>query len=801
MRLVLLILFGVGSLGCSTPIERPTALIATTDPVTAVDAGTAPDAGPPPDAGPLPDGGIDAGPSAPDAGPPATGESCGTPVESPIAGRVGVAPPITGACSYGASRLLYRWRLVAAPTGSHARIADPSLVAPTIVPDVPGLYRLELVVSNGTLTSPPKTVEIEVAECGASLPELTATATPASPRIGETVQLDASLGSAATGCDLGELDLAFAWTLVSRPAASTAALTDSSARNPSFVPDAAGIYVARVVATSASGLTSPPVEVEIEVADCGGAPPVVTASAMLAGGTGPVVQLLAVTTDADTAAGCAAHAPVFEHAWSFLELPAGSTARLNDTGARNPSFTADVAGRYVVRVVVTDPTGRSSALVEASIDVALCGGAAPSTTASATPAAPRIAQPVQLDAATTDPDTAGGCAAHGPFFTHRWMFLELPAGSRAVLNDPAARNPSFVPDVAGRYVARVVVTDPTGRTSAPADATVTASSCGGAAPTIASIAVEPTTAPAVGQGVRLSPTFDDADVACGGHAAAFTFDWRFDELPRGSRAVLNDERAIRPGFVPDVSGTYRLAVTVTDPTGRTATSTRDVVVGTCGTNAPRATISGTAAVNAGAGARARVAVTDADTAAPCSLVDPATVRWRLAEIPAGSSATLSDPTADAPSFVADLPGAYVLSVVATDAAGHASPPATFTVTASMCGANVPVASAQKVLPGPAVTCGTTPITLTGSLPGTMVQLDAAMSSDADNAAACGLRQSIFFDWTLLVAPAGSVASLSSSEARNPWLVLDRSGEYRARLFVSDSTGLVSRETTCIVVLP
>lgn len=49
------------------------------------------------------------------------------------------------------------------------------------------------------------------------------------------------------------------------------------------------------------------------------------------------------------------------YAWAFRVLPTGSAARLNDAGAVTPSFTADVAGRYLVDLTVTSAAGRSAA--------------------------------------------------------------------------------------------------------------------------------------------------------------------------------------------------------------------------------------------------------------------------------------------------------------------------------------------------------------------------------------------------------------------------------------------------------
>src|SRR3979409_1106888 len=55
--------------------------------------------------------------------------------------------------------------------------------------------------------------------------------------------------------------------------------------------------------------------------------------------------------------------------WSFVSLPAGSNARLNDAHAASPSFLADVSGTYKLSLVVSN-SFRASEPVEVSVVVA-----------------------------------------------------------------------------------------------------------------------------------------------------------------------------------------------------------------------------------------------------------------------------------------------------------------------------------------------------------------------------------------------------------------------------------------------
>src|SRR4029078_12265373 len=73
---------------------------------------------------------------------------------------------------------------------------------------------------------------------------------------------------------------------------------------------------------------------------------------------------------------------------------------------------------------------------------------------------------VSLDSSVNDPDSVS--------FTYAWSLVSKPASSSAQISDPAASKPTFTPDVAGDCQVRLVVTDSTGLSSAPATLTITA---------------------------------------------------------------------------------------------------------------------------------------------------------------------------------------------------------------------------------------------------------------------------------------------------------------------------------------
>src|SRR5205823_4201386 len=84
-------------------------------------------------------------------------------------------------------------------------------------------------------------------------------------------------------------------------------------------------------------------------------------------------------------------------------------------------------------------------------------------------------------------------------------------------------------------------------------------------------------------------------------------------------------------------------------------------------------------------------VEDADNNGGCSAGQTFTYDWRLLSKPASSSsATISDPTVQAPTITPDVPGSYAFSVTATDSTGRTSNNALqVSFFATACGSAVP----------------------------------------------------------------------------------------------------------------
>ncbi len=152
-----------------------------------------------------------------------------------------------------------------------------------------------------------------------------------------------------------------------------------------------------------------------------------------------------------------------------------------------------------------------------------------------------------------------------------------------------------------------------------------------------------------------------------------TYSWTLG-VPMGSTAVLSDASSISPTFTADVEGDYLATLTVDDGL---ADDTADVTVTATAGNLPPVADAGEGqAVDTGS----EVTLDGSGSSDPDDGPQPLTYAWTL-EVPAGSTATLSDPTSATPTFTADLDGDYTATLVVNDGLDDSAPDAV-NVTAS-----------------------------------------------------------------------------------------------------------------------
>jgi len=140
-------------------------------------------------------------------------------------------------------------------------------------------------------------------------------------------------------------------------------------------------------------------------------------------------------------------------AWSFVSKPDASKADFDDATAEKPTFFADAEGKFVVQLIVkSDKSEKESEPQEVIITVTGKDlNSAPITNAGAD-LVTGVNKTIKIDgSSSTDPD--------GDPITYKWTLASKPSGSQAELTDAETATPSLTPDVAGKYIVELVVSD------------------------------------------------------------------------------------------------------------------------------------------------------------------------------------------------------------------------------------------------------------------------------------------------------------------------------------------------------
>ena len=139
--------------------------------------------------------------------------------------------------------LTYQWALTTKPENSTATIPTPTAQKPNFVPDLVGLYVVQLIVTDGVADSDPDTASLTVNVAPPPNRVPTANAGPdQTVTVGATVQLTGS-GSSDPDND----PLSYRWTFALTPAGSTAQLTGATSSTPSFIADVTGTFTVQLI--------------------------------------------------------------------------------------------------------------------------------------------------------------------------------------------------------------------------------------------------------------------------------------------------------------------------------------------------------------------------------------------------------------------------------------------------------------------------------------------------------------------------------------------------------------------------
>lgn len=244
------------------------------------------------------------------------------------------------------------------------------------------------------------------------------------------------------------------------------------------------------------------------------------------------------------------------YTWTVVSVPTGSqvkTETLEGKTTPKPTFTPDVAGPYVFRLVVNDSKADS---VQDDVTI----------TAAKDNVPPNADAGNDLDVQAGAPVTADGSASNdsdnGPQpLTYQWTVLQVPTGStiqNGSLTDATQAKASFTPDKPGIYGLRLTVSDSVGSDSDEVLITVRVQNV----PPTANAGPDQTVT--LGKEVQLS---GQGSIDPDNSPKPLTYSWRFVSKPPTSKltdADLIGSETVTPKFQPDVTGSYVIELEVFD---------------------------------------------------------------------------------------------------------------------------------------------------------------------------------------------------------------------------------------------
>lgn len=798
--------------------------------------------------------------------------------------------------------LSYAWVLRSSPSASTATLASPDAAVVKFTPDAAGVYDLELTVNDGVLDSAVAKVAVFVFDADGKFPTLPAgsecvedfqcasgdctdgkcaanfppSANGGASRevlVGELLELSAA-GSSDPDGDV----LTFSWQLTQTPVGSNAVVTPvSDGLTASFTPDVIGLYVVTLLANDGK-LSSSPATVGIYAGDASalrddGEPCTKddecnsdfcyqgfckTNQAPIADAGGPQLGAVDAALNFDGGNSSDPDGLTLTYAWDINKAPDGSTATLTGETGQTPSLVPDLAGLYLVRLVVNDgqlnslPSVVAVVVAETSEGLPVGGQCGQDSdcqsnkclnTACAANAAPVANAGPAQDVVTGDTVSLDGSASadgDGDPITYTWA-LQAPTGSVAALVDPTSVAPSFVADLDGIYQVSLVVSDgnlasvgsvtaivaTSGTVGLPVgDPCATDGACASnyCAPTGCATNGAPTAV--VNELLYVEPTTAvqlDGTASSDPEGHPLTYAWTITDQPAGSSAALDDATVAQPTFTPNVAGVYFFELLVNDgyddsapaigavivqagtPNGSPCTANAQCISGICDSagsglcevNAPPVADAGTSQI-----IETGLTVNLSGAASTDPEGQPLTYMWTLVGRPAGSTATVSDNTDVAPSFVADLEGLYTLQLSVSDGYNVADAGvAIVSVVEGLLDDGEPCTDSAQCSSGSCVADVCAPNTRpvasavgpSSVLLGASFPLDGTASSDPDS-------EPITYAWSLISAPQGSSASLTDETTDTASIVPDVAGTYSFLLIVSD--GKLNSEPVGInVVVP
>jgi len=626
--------------------------------------------------------------------------------------------------------LTFTWQLSSQPAGSAAVLVDASTPYPSILVDISGEYKISLIVNDGNSDSKMVTVKIT----DRNIPPVVFAGQGITQDINSIVTLDS-----ATSFDADGDALSYQWSIVSAPPASTVVLSDLRALNPTFTPDVAGDYLLQLIAGDGDSLSLPSV-LHIHASEV--AQPVITNTKPVARASGSGIIVINTTVLLNAGISFDANGDTLTYLWSILASPSGASSLLFNETTVTPSIAPDVAGDYIIQLIVNDGTVNSDPF---SVTI----------TANALPVVPAI-QPIAYGGINQSFTVNGtvllnGSRSYDPAkgsLSYLWSIQSKPSSSQASLSNASSPFASATLDVDGNYIFQLVVNN--GQLSSE-PVTVTYSNQN----------LSPVADAGANQSAhRNERVYLDGSRSHDMNGDTLTFAWILTSKPSGSTAALIDASTPYPSLLIDIPGEYDISLVVNDGNSDSQTATvkitdRNIAPVAFAGHGITQVVSTLITLDAAASI-------DADG-------DALHYQWSIISAPTGSTAALSDVTDLHPTFTPDVVGDYLLQLIADDGDSN-SVPSILHIHANT--ASQPAVTNTKPI---ANANGSATVTVN-----TQVLLSGTASFDANG-------DTLTYLWSVLAEPTGATSTLTDETTEAPSITPDVAGDYVIQLIVNDGT--------------
>ena len=269
--------------------------------------------------------------------------------------------------------------------------------------------------------------------------------------LGDRVTLNADLSS-----DVDGDTLIYVWELIERPEFSVAELSQTNQQSPSLNIDQDGTYQIKLIVSDGKSFSAADFITINTVNDL------------------PVAKMLDVTPNktgsyfvGDTilldAAGSfdPERQDILFH-WDIILQPETSSVVLESINAQNTQFEVDLAGTYIVHLVVDDGVNQSipaTIIINVQAVKNTIPGIPIRTTYTKPIAEAGLDQPLFKTGTLIQLDGSASNDAENDPLSYEWKFLVKPENSRTKLSDSTSERPLFTTDILGTYVIQLIVDD------------------------------------------------------------------------------------------------------------------------------------------------------------------------------------------------------------------------------------------------------------------------------------------------------------------------------------------------------